>query len=108
MSLSATALLTLGKGVKEFLKEKGIEEGFATLCELAKECYAGLVRLEAELWDDVDEEERKYVAVTAIVPAGYPIDQALAEERTLSRLRVERIPWSAAQHLSHMVWHAAR
>src|SRR5262245_53153316 len=94
MNLSVTAPVTFGKGVKEFLNEKGIEEGFTTLCELAKECYTGLVRLEAELWDDVDEEGRRYVVVKALLPPGYPIDQALSEEKRLSRLRVEQIPWS--------------
>lgn len=108
MNTVTSVPVVLGKGVEEFVKEKGIEEGFATLCELARQCVAGVFRIDVELVDDPDEEDRKYVSILSLVPEDYPIEQAHIENLRMVRLRGERIPWSAAQHLTHNIWHTAR
>src|SRR5437016_4018051 len=98
MNMIAGVPLVLGKGVEEFVKAKGIEEGFATLCQLARECYAGVLGLETKLVDDPDVDERQYVVVRTIVPENYPIEQGVAEMQCCNRMAVERIPWSARMH----------
>ena len=71
MNTIAGVPFTLGKGVEEFVKEKGIEEGFATLCELALQCITGVFRIEAELVDDPDEIGRQYVFLRSLVPEDF-------------------------------------
>jgi hypothetical protein len=101
-SVQTTVPLTIGAGVVELLRDKGAEEAFRLLCDAARECYSGLVGLEAELSDDPDEEGRQAVVLVVKIPRDYPPDRLLQEWKAFSERRAERIGWAAGQYLGHI------
>jgi hypothetical protein len=86
---------TVTQEAAEFLRTHEAEDAFRTVCALARECYPDLVRLDADLIDDPDEEDRQYVLLLVTLPKGYPVARALEHQRHFHERLVLDVPPSA-------------
>ena len=75
--------------VRMFLKQHNAEAAFVTLCELVRECYPALRRIDVELSADPDEDDRWKVLLWVRLPA-MALETYLAQHDTYhERLRDE-------------------
>lgn len=102
MNISTAVPLKLNQDVTTFLQHNRLESAFETLCKLAEECYPALHHLEAELWEDVDEPDLRYVVLVTYLPVDHSIDQAIEQSSEYSRRTVDQVPLSALLHLRHL------
>jgi len=83
---------TADQPVNEFLRQRGVDPEFRTVCNLVRECFPGLIGLDARLQDDPDEDGRSQVVVCAKLPDSYPDNLLQAGLRRYHDRLVAEIP----------------
>jgi hypothetical protein len=94
MNIDHIEQIMIGAGVQEFLDHHDLEADFRTICALVKECFPDVLRLEAALREDVDEPDRFRILLSATLPAEYPLELHLVQNRRYHERLVQAIPLS--------------
>jgi hypothetical protein len=84
-----------------YLRHHRAEERFSAMCDLVRECFPDLVGLRATLQDDWDEPGLQYVVLATTLPAGYPTDRLLEQEKQVYQRQVERLPHDPEMLIRH-------
>ena len=92
MGVSTSPAVTIQPEVYDHLRRFGAEASLPTACDLVRECFPELRRLEVRLLDDPDEDGRAWVVLDAVLPASYTEDAARSQRRRFDELALERLP----------------
>ena len=94
MKIHLTEQVMIGAGAQEFLDHHDVQADFRTICELVKNCFPDALRLEAALREDADEPGRFRILLDATLPADYPLELHLVQNRRYHERLVQAIPLS--------------
>jgi hypothetical protein len=97
----AAVPLTITPEATEFLRKHQAEEAFRTICDLARECFPDLVRLDARLENDWDQPGVHYVELAETLPKDYPYDQFQVQRRRLYQRQAEVVSAATRELISH-------
>jgi hypothetical protein len=92
MTPIATAELKMEPDVADFLKRRNAEEQFQIVCQLARECYPEATTIEVSLLADPDVEDRWWVVIEPVLPAGHPSELFQEQDRRYYHELPERLP----------------
>jgi hypothetical protein len=94
MNVDLSEQVLIGAGVQEFLDHHDLEANFRMICELVKDCFPDALRLQAALREDVDEPGRFRILLSATLPAEYPLDRHMVQNRRYHERLVQTIALS--------------
>jgi hypothetical protein len=95
---TAAAPLTIDEASLDFLRRQGAEEAFRTACDLARQCYPELLRMETELWEDPEIIDRWRVVVWTTLPPDHPLDLFQRQKDHYHHRLAELVPFRYSQH----------
>ena len=102
MSIDLSEQIMIGTGVQEFLDDHDLEADFRTICELVKDCFPDALRLQAALREDVDEPGQFRILLSAMLPAEYPPEQHLVQNRRYHERLVQTVPLSHCPYFAQL------
>jgi hypothetical protein len=94
MNVDLSEQIMIGAGVQEFLDHHDLEADFRIVCDLVKDCFPDALRLETALREDVDEPGRFRILLIATLPADFPLERHLVQNRRYHERLVQTIPLS--------------
>lgn len=92
MSVGACLEPVLEADVGAFLERRSLEGKFQEVCELARDCFPEVRALHVGLLVDPDEEQRTWVVLHVLLPAGHPADLLQRQRLRYHELLVEQLP----------------
>ena len=92
MSAATIPQVTLSPEVRSFLQQHRAEAVFDKVCELVRECYPQLRSVEAELWTDPDEIDRRKIMLWVRLPTSTSMEEYLLQHDGYHERLIEKIP----------------